>query len=201
MNDIDEDAVTVFIAKEPWEAGMFCRSIWQGDGIEYEGLVKSIEIDQDDHHYAVVQFIGYVYEDRVWLQYLMESKGEAEREYQSKCAEGFDDQAPSTNVDHEEVILAMLVEDPAEQNVSEDQNGYEMNDIDEDAITVFVAKEPWEAGMFCRSIWQEDGIEYEGLVKSIEIYQDDHHYAVVQFIGYRYEDAVWLQDLMESNGK
>ena len=30
--------------------------------------------------------------------------GEAEREYQSKCAEVLDDQAPSTNVDHEEVI-------------------------------------------------------------------------------------------------
>ena len=55
--------------------------------------------------------------------------------------------------------------------------------------------------MFCRSIWQGDGIEYEGLVKSIEFGQDDHPYAVVQFIGYGNEDAVWLQDLMVSNGK
>ena len=30
--------------------------------------------------------------------------GEAERDYQSKCAEVLDDQASSTNVDHEEVI-------------------------------------------------------------------------------------------------
>ena len=30
--------------------------------------------------------------------------GEAEREYQSKCVQVLDDQASSTNVDHEEVI-------------------------------------------------------------------------------------------------
>ena len=30
--------------------------------------------------------------------------GETEREYQSKCAQVLVDQAPSTNVDHEEVI-------------------------------------------------------------------------------------------------
>ena len=88
-----------------------------------------------------------------------------------------------------------------EMPVTEDQKGYEIVDLVEDAITVFTAKEPWAAGMFCRSIWHEDGIEYEGLVKSIEIDQEDHHYAVVQFIGYGNEDAVWLQDLMDSNGK
>ena len=85
--------------------------------------------------------------------------------------------------------------------VTEDQKGYEIVDFDEDAVRVFTAKEPWAAGMFCRSIWQEDGLEYAGLVKSIGIDQDDHHYAVVQFIGYGNEDAVWLQDLMDSNGK
>ena len=39
--------------------------------------------------------------------------------------------------------------------VTEDQKGYEIVDIVEDAVTVFTAKEPWAAGMFCRSVWQE----------------------------------------------
>ena len=49
--------------------------------------------------------------------------GEAEREYQSKCAEVLDDQAPSTNVDHEEVIShqeAASNESIVEINVNED---------------------------------------------------------------------------------
>ena len=39
--------------------------------------------------------------------------------------------------------------------MTEDQKGYEIVDIVEDAVTVFTAKEPWAAGMFCRSVWQE----------------------------------------------
>ena len=40
--------------------------------------------------------------------------------------------------------------------MSEDQKGFEIIDISEDlGVTVFTAKEPWEAGMFCRSIWAE----------------------------------------------
>ena len=39
--------------------------------------------------------------------------------------------------------------------MTEDQKGYEIVDLVEDAVTVFTAKEPWAAGMFCRSIWPE----------------------------------------------
>ena len=45
-------------------------------------------------------------------------------------------------------------------------------------------KEPWQPGMFCLSIYKEDGEAYEGLVKSIEGSDaDGGQYAVVQFIG------------------
>ena len=45
-------------------------------------------------------------------------------------------------------------------------------------------KEPWLPGMFCLSIYKEDGEAYEGLVKSIEGSDaDGGQYAVVQFIG------------------
>ena len=47
-----------------------------------------------------------------------------------------------------------------------------------------LSKEPWQPGMFCLSIYKEDGEAYEGLVKSIEGSDaDGGQYAVVQFIG------------------
>ena len=36
---------------------MFCRSIWKSNGLEYEGLVKSID-KLDDQQYAFVQYLG-----------------------------------------------------------------------------------------------------------------------------------------------
>jgi len=204
--DFDEDAVRVFTAKEPWAAGMFCRSIWQEDGIEYEGLIKSIEIGQDDYPYAVVQFIGYGNEDAVWLQDLMDSNGEAEREYQSKCVQVLDDQASSTNVDHEEVIS--LQETATNESIVEINDN---EDLKQGASTVITDEKkaknplkktqgPWEAGMFCRSIWKSNGLEYEGLIKSIDML-DDQRYAFVQYLGYEGEEIVWFHDLMESKGE
>ena len=36
---------------------MFCRSIWKSNGLEYEGLIKSIDM-LDDQQYAFVQYLG-----------------------------------------------------------------------------------------------------------------------------------------------
>ena len=58
--------------------------------------------------------------------------------------------------------------------------------------------DPWQAGMFCRSIYKEDGQEYEGLVKSMESSEACCQYAVVQFVGYNHKDSVWLEDLLMS---
>merc|ERR1711894_604998 len=61
-----------------WQAGMFCRGIFQADGLEYEGLIKSID-SSEDGQFAVVQFIGYDNEEAIWLQNLLESKGDQAR--------------------------------------------------------------------------------------------------------------------------
>ena len=66
---------------------MFCRGVYQEDGIEYEGIVKSIA-SSDGGDYAVVQFIGYGNEEPFWFQDLLESKGEEAREKQRKEALG-----------------------------------------------------------------------------------------------------------------
>jgi len=65
--------------------GMFCRGIYKQDGLEYEGIVKSIA-STDDGEYAVVESIGYGNEEPIWFQDLIGSKGEEARDKQRKEA-------------------------------------------------------------------------------------------------------------------
>ena len=71
--------------------GMFCRGIYKQDGLEYEGIVKSIA-STDDGEYAVVEFIGYGNEEPIWFQDLIESKGEEARDKQRK--EALEEESP-----------------------------------------------------------------------------------------------------------
>ena len=72
--------------------GMFCRGIYKQDGLEYEGIVKSIA-STDDGEYAVVEFIGYGNEEPIWFQDLIESKGEEARDKQRK--EALEEESPT----------------------------------------------------------------------------------------------------------
>ena len=47
---------------------------------------------------------------------------------------------------------------------------------------------------------EKSGLDYEGIIKSIES-TDDGQYAVVEFIGYANQECIWLQDLLKSNGE
>merc|ERR1712212_776653 len=67
------------------KVGMFCRGIYSQDGLEYEGIVKSIETS-DNGQYAVVEFIGYGNQEPFWFPDLLKSKGEDAREKQTKEA-------------------------------------------------------------------------------------------------------------------
>ena len=50
--------------------------------------------------------------------------------------------------------------------------------------------------MFCRGVYKEDGLEYEGLIMSVES-TDDGQYAVVEFVGYGNQETLWLQELLK----
>jgi len=152
------------------EVGMFCRGVYKEDGLEYEGIVKSIE-STDDGQYAVVQFIGYGNEEPIWFQELLKSKGDEARQKQTKEALGEDAKEPI------EESKEALGED-AKESVEED-----------------IPK----AGWFCRGVYKEDGLEYEGIVKSIES-TNVGPYAVVQFLGYGNEQPIWFKDLLKSKG-
>jgi hypothetical protein len=152
---------------------MFCRAIFQEDGLEYEGTIESIE-NSADGQYTVVKFIGYGNEDTVWLKDLLESKGEEARQKQTKESIG------ETSVNEQVVPEAKIDSIDVVDNKSE------------------VA--PWKVGMFCRAIFQEDGLEYEGTVQSIESCNDGQ-YSLIKFVGYGNEETIWLKDLLQSKGE
>jgi len=57
----------------------------------------------------------------------------------------------------------------------------------------------WKVGMFCRAIFSEDGLEYEGELKEMN-FADEHKYAIVEFLGYGNQEPVWTDQLMDSAG-
>jgi len=168
-----------------WKLDMFCRAVFQQDGLEYEGIVKSIE-NSDDGQYAVVQFVGYGNEETLWLKDLLESKGEEARQKQTKEAMGTtavdEPDAPSSEgkVNSTEVV-----------GLPQKGSGDDATKKNEAAI--------WKLGMFCRGIFN-DGVEYEGIVKSIEN-SEDGQYVAVKIIGYDTQETIWLENLLKSNGE
>merc|ERR1719383_792239 len=57
----------------------------------------------------------------------------------------------------------------------------------------------WKVGDFCRAVYSEDGVEYEGKVTSSGE-SEGHQYFVVQFLGYGNEESVWLDGMLPSKG-
>ncbi|XP_063627058.1 survival motor neuron protein [Cydia splendana] len=58
-------------------------------------------------------------------------------------------------------------------------------------------KKEWKAGMACRAVYDDDGLEYEAFVLRVV---DDHH-CVVRFLGYENCEMVPIESLTPSLGK
>ena len=103
---------------------------------------------------------------------------------------------------HESIWLQDMLNSKAANANVEEVNGHQ--DVPDTKITTVEAKEKdtssWKAEMFCRGVFKEDGLEYEGLIKSIES-TENGQYAVVEFIGYGNQECIWLQDLFKSKGE
>ncbi|CAH0725072.1 unnamed protein product, partial [Brenthis ino] len=61
--------------KTQWKAGMHCRALYDGDGIEYEALLLRVINDKE----CVVRFLGYENSEIVSISYLKPSLGKSER--------------------------------------------------------------------------------------------------------------------------
>ena len=59
----------------------------------------------------------------------------------------------------------------------------------------------FEVGDFCRAVYPEDEVEYEGKVTSIDQDEDGNSFCTVEFLGYGNEETVWVADLKPSNGE
>ena len=61
--------------KKDWSVGDHCRAVFQDDGVEYEGTVRSIDTDGEGNRYANILYIGYENEETQWLTELKPSQG------------------------------------------------------------------------------------------------------------------------------
>ena len=75
-------------AKRDWAVGDPCRAVFQEDGVEYEGTIRSIDTDGEGNRYANILYIGFDNEETQWLDELKPSKGEAARDAQIREATG-----------------------------------------------------------------------------------------------------------------
>jgi hypothetical protein len=208
------------------QVGMFCRGIYSQDGLEYEGIVKSIE-SSDNGQYAVVEFIGYGNQEPFWFPDLLKSKGEDAREKQTK--EALED-VPVVGEDAKEALEeapvvgedanANVEDKPIDENDTPDLLKSKGEDAREKQTKEALEKVPVvgedanenvedkpmdeedtpQPGRFCRGVYKEDGLEYEAIVKSIES-TNVGSYAVVQFLGYGNEEPIWFKDLLQSKGE
>jgi len=72
------------MSKVVWKSGHYCRAIYSEDACEYEAKILDILADENSNPYANVEFVGYLNQDVIWLEDLMESKGEEARKKQAE---------------------------------------------------------------------------------------------------------------------
>ena len=69
-----------------------------------------------------------------------------------------------------------------------------------DQVDAMPEKKDWAVGDHCRAVFQEDGVEYEGTIGSIDTDGEGNRYANILYIGYDNEETQWLTELKPSNG-
>ena len=166
------DQVGAMPEKKEWAVGDHCRAVFQDDGVEYEGTIRTIDTDGEGNRYANILYIGYENEETQWLTELKPSQGEAARDVQIREASGGGPDATA--------------EKDASSAVSN--------------TVVPAGKKEWAVGEYCRATFAEDGTEYEGKLTSIEVDSDGNKYGIVVYLGFENEETQWLQDLKPSEG-
>lgn len=89
--------------KHIWRAGMPCRSIYEGDGLEYEAFIERVI----NNYECVVRYLGYENSEIVSISSLKPTHGNDERKKQieqsllEKADDGFESLSPNTGEDME----------------------------------------------------------------------------------------------------
>lgn len=100
-----------------WKPGMPCRSIYEGDGMEYEAFVLRLINDEE----CVVRYLGYENSEIVPIHTLKPTNGndartrQIELALQDKADDGFGSQSPNT-MEEMEVSDRLLSSDNAERS-------------------------------------------------------------------------------------
>ncbi len=63
------------------------------------------------------------------------------------------------------------------------------------------ASASFEVGAFCRAVYSLDEKEYEGRLLSRDEDAEGNAYGVVEFVGYKNQETVWVDNLLPSRGE
>ena len=55
-------------------------------------------------------------------------------------------------------------------------------------------------GDFCRAVFTDDNVEYEGILETLDVAEDGREYGTVKFLGYGNAETHWIADLKPSLG-
>jgi len=175
-----------------WEPGMYCRGIFKEDGIEYEGLVKSIE-STEDGQYAVVEFIGYGNQECIWLQDLLLSNGEKSRQKQKTEANG---EVLVNGQDVPDTQITAVVENKQNKEAPKDDNNNKK--MVQNGNNILENKE-WQVDDYCRAICDFDGQEHE--LQIIKQNPTNKEVFRVVVLGYGHKEIKNCNVLQQSRGE
>jgi len=183
-----------------FKVGDFCRALYHDDGLEYEGEVTEVNQDEEGNEYCTVKFLGYGNEITAWLADLKPSDGEKARKEQS----GEDLVQPT---DEPQALTG-------EELAANDEEGKDASETvaakDKDGQQAVAAEEPtaaaaqtetvaWKVGDFCRCVYAEDGLEYEGKIEAVGSHEGSTYYTVA-FLGYGNQESIWEDDMKPTEG-
>jgi len=167
------------------KVGDAVRAVYSEDSVEYEAVVKSIG-ESEGQEYAIVEFVGYGNEDTAWLTDLKPSSGPLAVKEQKKAA--------GVDVEEEKEVPPEAAKEDAKAPEPQPDP------------PVPAAEEPvpspqgWEVNEYCRAVYSEDGMEYEGRIMAVGE-SEGYKYFTVRFLGYGNEENVWEESMMPSKGK
>eukprot|EP00095_Tigriopus_kingsejongensis_P002641 maker-scaffold441_size170131-snap-gene-0.30 protein:Tk02641 transcript:maker-scaffold441_size170131-snap-gene-0.30-mRNA-1 annotation:"GK19126" len=191
-----------------WQVDDPCRAVYSQDEVEYEGQLLTLDTTEDGASYGVVRFVGYGNEETHWTVDLLPSQGDAAREKQMAESAAAVPVAAETTVEDPAAGKAANEDPVADKAAIEDPKGNEpaVQDPVRDEATVAdpaVVEPPptrWQIGDYCRAIYTEDNIEYEGELLTLETDPQDRQYGIVRYLGYGNEESQWTDALLPSSG-
>ena len=138
-----------------WKTGDFCRTIYLEDGIEYEGVLESVDKTEDDKKYGSVKFLGYGNVQTCWLEELSPSRGPQARKEQEEAAAGDAGVASKAEWKVGDACRAVFTDDGVEYEA-------DITTLDKDEHGRQYAELTFIGYNNCQTVWADDILQSKG---------------------------------------